>query len=248
VPPTKPVAQLFLLTGMTKGKLFLIPTTLSDGTADKLFSASWRESVSHLKFFCVENVRTARRFLSSLKTFPSIEELNFSVLDKETSADSMAELLNPIQDGHDVGIISESGIPAVADPGNLAVAYAHKHEIKVVVLPGPSSIMLALAASGLNGQQFAFHGYLPIDDKECAAAVKTLEKESRSKNQAQIFIETPFRNNRLLKALLKNLAPATQLCVALDLTGSEEQIISKPVKSWPSLELPKLPAIFLFQG
>ena len=233
---------------MPIGKLYLIPTTLSEGTADKLFSLSWRESISHIRFFCVENMRTARRFLSSLKIFPSIEELNFSVLDKETKSESLDELLKPLQDGHDIGIISESGIPAVADPGNLAVAYAHSKNIPVVVLPGPSSIMLALAASGLNGQRFAFHGYLPIDEKECSATIKALEKESKSKNQTQIFIETPFRNNRLLKALLKNLSPTARLGIAIDLTGAEEKIISKSVKSWPPVELPKLPAIFLFQG
>jgi len=174
--------------------------------------------------------------------------LSFSVLDKETTPEAIGELLKPIQDGHDIGIISESGIPAVADPGNLAVAYAHSKNIPVVILPGPSSIMLAMAASGLNGQQFAFHGYLPIDEKECSGAIKTFEKESKARNQTQIFIETPFRNNRLLKAFLKNLSPTTRLCVAIDLTGAEEKIISKTVKSWPSVELPKLPAIFLFQG
>jgi 16S rRNA (cytidine1402-2'-O)-methyltransferase len=246
VPPLYVVARLFYK--MPAGKLYLIPTILSDGTADKLFSAAWRESISHIKFFCVENVRTARRFLSSLKTFPTIEELNFSVLDKETTPETIGELLKPLQDGHDIGIISESGIPAVADPGNLAVAYAHSKNIPVIILPGPSSIMLALAASGLNGQQFAFHGYLPIDEKECSGAIKTLEKESKAKNQTQIFIETPFRNTRLLKSLLKNLSPSTRLCVAIDLTGAEEKIISKSVKSWPSIELSKLPAIFLFQG
>jgi 16S rRNA (cytidine1402-2'-O)-methyltransferase len=196
----------------------------------------------------VEEVRTARRFLSSLKVYPSIEELHFSVLDKKTSRESVVPLLNPLVEGHDIGIISESGIPAVADPGNLAVAYAHEHGFPVTVMPGSSSIMLALAASGFNGQKFAFHGYLPIDDKDCSAAIKALEKEARSKNQTQIFIETPFRNNRLKKALLKSLSPTTRLCVALDLTGQEETVISQPVKSWPEAELPKLPAIFLFHS
>jgi 16S rRNA (cytidine1402-2'-O)-methyltransferase len=233
---------------MLKGKLYLIPTTLSDGTVDKLFSQSWRESIQHLNFFCVENVRTARRFLSSLKIYASIEALNFSILDKETDPEKIGELLKPLLDGHDVGVISESGIPAVADPGNLAVAYAHANDIPVTVLPGSSSIMLALAASGFSGQQFAFHGYLPIDEKECGGAIKTFEKESKAKKQTQLFIETPFRNNRLLKALLKNLSLETQLCVAIDITGKEEKIISKSVKSWPVIELPKLPAIFLFQG
>lgn len=233
---------------MRKGKLYLIPTILSEGTVDRLFSPSWRESIGHIRYFCVENVRTARRFLSSLKIFPSIEKLEFNVLDKETRLESMAELLNPIVQGYDIGIISESGLPAVADPGSLAVAYAHANDIEVVVLPGPSSIMLALAGSGLNGQSFAFHGYLPIDDKECEKSIKALEKESKSKGQTQIFIETPFRNNRILKALIKHLSGYTTLCAAIDLTGSSEQIICKKVAKWPKVTLPKLPAIFLFQG
>jgi 16S rRNA (cytidine1402-2'-O)-methyltransferase len=233
---------------MTKGKLYLIPTILSEGTEDKLFSASWRESIKHINFFCVENVRSARRFLSSLAIFPSIEQLNFYTLNKETRSDNMAELLRPLAEGYDVGIISESGIPAVADPGALAVAFAHANNFQVTVMPGPSSIMLALAASGFNGQQFAFHGYLPIEEKECASTIKSLEKESRERKQTQIFIETPFRNNRLMKALLKNLSPSASLCIAMDLTGTEETIISKSVQAWPSVELPKLPAIFLFQA
>jgi 16S rRNA (cytidine1402-2'-O)-methyltransferase len=233
---------------MTKGTLYLIPTLLADDTVGLLFSNEWRERIKHIQFFCVENQRTARRFLSSLKVYPSIEALSVVVLDKETPSEKVAELLNPLKEGQDVGILSESGIPAVADPGQLAVAYAHQQGFAVTILPGPSSIMLALAASGFNGQKFAFHGYLPIDEKECVQTIKTLENESKTKNQAQIFIETPFRNNRLLKALLKNLSANTRLCVALDLTGSHEKIISQPVKKWPTLELPKLPAIFLFQG
>jgi 16S rRNA (cytidine1402-2'-O)-methyltransferase len=233
---------------MTKGKLFLIPTLLADDTADLLFSAEWRERIKHIQFFCVENVRTARRFLSSLKIYSSIEALTFHVLDKETPAETLADLLKPLHTGHDVGILSESGIPAVADPGQLAVAYANQHGFAVTILPGPSSIMLALATSGFNGQQFAFHGYLPIDEKECAQRIKTLEKESKIKQRTQIFIETPFRNNRLLRAFLTTLSPQTRLCMALDLTGTQQQIISKPVKNWTPIDLPKLPAIFLFQA
>jgi 16S rRNA (cytidine1402-2'-O)-methyltransferase len=233
---------------MTKGKLYLIPTILADDTVGLLFSLEWRERIKHIQFFCVEEARTARRFLSSLKIYPSIETLSVSVLDKETASEKIAELLRPLKDGHDVGIISESGIPAVADPGQLAVAYAHQHGFEVTILPGSSSIMLALAASGFNGQKFAFHGYLPIDEKECTQTIKTLENESKTKNQTQIFIETPFRNKRLLKALIKNLSTHTRLCVAVDLTGTNEKIISQPVKKWAALELPKLPAIFLFQG
>jgi 16S rRNA (cytidine1402-2'-O)-methyltransferase len=232
---------------MSKGKLFLIPTPLSEGTVDKLYSQAWRESIKHIRIFCVEDIRSARRFLGSLKVFPPIETLQFTVLNKETPAEKMREILKPLSDGEDIGILSESGIPAVADPGSLAVAFAHANGFQVTVLPGPSSIMLALAASGMSGQQFAFHGYLPINEKECAAAIRLFEKESLSKNQTQIFIETPFRNNRLLKAMLSNLSKSCRLCVATDLTGDQESIISKRVRDWPVVELPKLPSIFLFQ-
>lgn len=233
---------------MATGKLYLIPTILSDDTVGLLFSHEWRARIKHIQFFCVENVRTARRFLSSLKVYESIEALSFQVLDKETTSDKLNEILQPLKDGHDVGIVSESGIPAVADPGQLAVAFAHQQGYAVTILPGSSSIMLALAASGFNGQQFAFHGYLPIDEKECAQTIKTLEKESKAKHQTQIFIETPFRNNRLLKAMLTNLSSHTQFCVATDLTGAGQQIVSKPIKNWKAIELPKLPSIFLFQA
>jgi len=233
---------------MAKGKLYLIPTILADDTVGLLFSTEWRERIKHIQFFCVENVRTARRFLSSLKVYSSIETLSFTELNKETTVETISELLRPLKEGHDVGIISESGIPAIADPGQLAVAYAHQHGFEVTILPGSSSIMLALAVSGFNGQQFAFHGYLPIDEKECARAIKTLEKGAKTRGQTQIFIETPFRNNRLLKIFLANLSPQTKLSVAVDLTGSNQHIISKPVKNWKSVELPKLPAIFLFQA
>lgn len=233
---------------MAKGKVYLIPTSLSDDTIDLLFSQTWRDQIKHIQYFCVENVRTARRFLSSLKVYPSIETLSFQVLDKETSSDKLGELLAPLKDGHDVGILSESGIPAIADPGQLAVGFAHQRGYEVTILPGPSSIVLALAASGFNGQQFAFHGYLPIDEKECALVIKTLEKESKTKNQTKIFIETPFRNNRLLRAMLTNLYSKTSLCVAQDITGSNQKIVSQTVKDWKPIELGKLPAIFLFQA
>lgn len=233
---------------MAKGKVYLIPTSLSDDTIDLLFSQTWRDQIKHIQYFCVENVRTARRFLSSLKVYPSIETLSFQVLDKETPPDKLGELLAPLKDGHDVGILSESGIPAVADPGQLAVGYAHQRGYEVTILPGPSSIVLALAASGFNGQQFAFHGYLPIDEKECALVIKTLEKESKTKNQTKIFIETPFRNNRLLRAMLTTLSSKTSLCVAQDITGSNQKIVSQTVKDWKPIELGKLPAIFLFQA
>jgi 16S rRNA (cytidine1402-2'-O)-methyltransferase len=156
--------------------------------------------------------------------------------------------LKPLKNGYDVGVISESGCPGIADPGALAVAYAHQHNVQVVPLVGPSSILLALMASGLNGQKFAFHGYLPIDAGEVGKAIKVLEAESRTKNQTQIFIETPYRNNSLMEHLIKHLHPNTRLSIAIDMTGAEESIQTKEIKAWavnkPSLG--KTPAVFSF--
>jgi 16S rRNA (cytidine1402-2'-O)-methyltransferase len=154
----------------------------------------------------------------------------------------------PVLEGFDIGVISESGCPGIADPGAMAVEFAHKHSVKVVPLVGPSSILLALMASGLNGQKFAFHGYLPIDSKQLAKAVQTLEDESRKNQQTQVFIETPYRNNQMLKSLQQNLNPQTLLCVAQDITGVDELINTRTIREWrlQSMEMPKKPAVFLF--
>jgi 16S rRNA (cytidine1402-2'-O)-methyltransferase len=231
-----------------KGTLYLIPTTIADETAGQVIPAHVTDNIRHIRHFLAEDVRTARRFLSSLKIFPSIEDLQFSVLDKHTSETELAEKLSSLINGNDVGVLSESGCPGVADPGALAVAYAHQYGIRVVPLVGPSSLLLALMASGLNGQHFAFHGYLPVDTAECRKALKALELESRQKNQTQVFIETPYRNNAVFSNLLKSLHDETRLCVAIDVTGKEESIQTMPVKLWKkvSKSWPKLPAVFLF--
>jgi 16S rRNA (cytidine1402-2'-O)-methyltransferase len=231
-----------------KGTLYLIPTTIADETAGLVIPAHVTENIRHLRYFLAEDVRTARRYLSSLKNFPSIEDLQFSVLDKHTSETELAEKLSPLINGNDVGVLSESGCPGVADPGALAVAYAHQQGIRVVPLVGPSSLLLSLMASGLNGQHFAFHGYLPVDTAECRKALKALELESRQKNQTQVFIETPYRNNAVFSNLLKSLHDETRLCVAIDVTGKEESIQTMPVRLWKkvSKSWPKLPAVFLF--
>jgi 16S rRNA (cytidine1402-2'-O)-methyltransferase len=233
---------------MSKGKVYLIPNVIADNTQDVVIPAHIRNALPGIRYFLAEDIRTARRYLSSLKVYESIEPLQFDVLNKDTRAEVMRELLQPVFDGHDIGIISESGCPGVADPGALAVKFAHEYEIQVVPLVGPSSILLALMASGLNGQRFAFHGYLPIDPKEAAKAVKDLEKESRQKNQTQIFIETPYRNNNLANILLKNLTDDTLLSVSMDLTGQGEHIKTLAVRKWKSAEVnfPKTPTVFLF--
>lgn len=233
---------------MTKGKVFLIPTVIAEGTQQAVIPASVSEGLKQINHFLVEDIRTARRYLSSLKIYESIEPLDFKVLNKDTKEQELKDLFTPIHEGKNLGILSESGCPGIADPGALAAKYAHATGIKVVPLTGPSSVLLALMASGLNGQKFAFHGYLPIDTKESAEAIKTFEKESRSKNQTQIFIETPYRNNTITANLLKALHEDTRLCIAIDLTGKEESILTRSIKEWRKHphEFPKLPAVFLF--
>lgn len=233
---------------MPKGKLYLVPTVIAEETQHAVIPPHIREVLPSIQHFLAEDVRTARRYLSSLKVYPSIEPLKFDVLNKDTKPDSLKTFFQPIFEGMDIGVLSESGCPGVADPGALAVKYAHENDIQVVPLVGPSSLLLALMASGLNGQRFAFHGYLPIDGKDAASVIKTFEKESQSKNQTQIFIETPYRNNSIMTALLKNLQDNTLLCVAVNVTGAEEQIKTLPVRKWKTLktEFPKSPAVFLF--
>lgn len=231
-----------------KGKLYLIPVPISEDTQTSVIPEGIKSTLKGIHNFLVEDIRSARRYLSSLKIYESIEALNFQVLDKHTQEASLRELFESITEGEDLGVLSESGCPGVADPGALAVQYAHQNGIQVIPLTGPSSILLSLMASGLNGQRFAFQGYLPIDTKEVIHALKEFEKESRTKNQTQIFIETPYRNNQLAASLLKALHPETLLCLAVDVTGEHESIHTYTVREWKTRlkELPKLPAVFLF--
>ncbi len=233
-----------------KGQLFLIPTLLAEETHYKALPPLVIDSMRTIHYFLCENVRTARRFVSSLKVHESIEVLRFEVLDKDTKPEALFQLMAPLQQGENIGVMSESGCPGIADPGALAVAYAHAHGIRVKPLVGPSSILLALMASGLNGQQFAFHGYLPIESQNAAAAIKMLERESREKKQTQIFIETPFRNNALMAHLLGSLRGDTRLCVAVNLTADLENIACKEVSLWKKnpVVLEKVPAVFLFMA
>jgi 16S rRNA (cytidine1402-2'-O)-methyltransferase len=227
-----------------KGKLYLIPNVIADG-ANETIPLQVLSVLPTIRIFLAENVRTARRFLSSLKVYDSIEDLTFQVLDKDTK--DIAPLMSSIAEAN-IGIISESGCPGIADPGALAVAYAHANNIRVVPLVGPSSLLMAIMASGLNGQQFVFHGYLPIDAKQVADQLRTMEKESKRKSQTQVFIETPYRNNQLFELMLKTLQKTTQLTVAIDITGKQESIRTQTVGMWQSNKAtwPKQPAVFLF--
>ncbi|MBY0432948.1 MAG: SAM-dependent methyltransferase [Cyclobacteriaceae bacterium] len=231
-----------------RGKLFLFPVVIAEDTEKAVIPPHVIECIKNTQYFLCENIRTARRFISKLKVHSSIESLHFEILDKDTSIETLPKLFVRLLQGNNIGVLSESGCPGVADPGALAVAYAHENGFTVVPLVGPSSILLALMASGLNGQQFAFHGYLPVHASEAGTAIKMLERESKEKNQTQIFIETPYRNNALLSHLVKTLQPDTRLCVAINLTAPGEKIICQSVRKWKqsSISLEKVPAVFLF--
>ncbi len=230
-----------------QASLFLIPVTIGDTDHRRVLPEYNREIILQIKHFIVENVRTARRFLK--KTEPSIviDSLTFRELNKHTSAEDVAGYLAPLAEGEHVGVISEAGCPAVADPGADVVAIAQRRGYPVVPLVGPSSILLSLMASGFNGQSFAFHGYLPIEASERTAAIKRLEGRVYSENQTQLFIETPYRGNKLVEELVRTCRPSTKLCIASDITCDDEYIRTRPVKDWAGKapDLSKKPTIFL---
>jgi len=233
------------------GTLYLIPCTLGDTPADQVLPQHVISIARKLQHFVVEQPKTARQFLSALKPEQPIQALHFATLNEHTAANELPELLVPLMAGHDVGIISEAGCPGIADPGANLVNLAHRNGIRVVPLVGPSSILLALMASGLNGQCFAFHGYLPIAEAERNKMISKLEAESARLKQTQLFIETPYRNDRMLSALLAQCRPETLLCVATDITLSGEQIQTRSIAQWksqPVQQLNKRPSLFLLLG
>jgi 16S rRNA (cytidine1402-2'-O)-methyltransferase len=217
---------------MPTANLYLIPVTLGDTEISKVLPPYNKEIIASLRYFIVENVRTARRFLKQTDHEINVDGLTFYTLNKHTSAAELSGFLKPAEDGNAIGIISEAGCPAVADPGADIVAIAQKKNIPVVPLVGPSSILLALMASGFNGQRFAFHGYLPIDAAERVKTLKFLEQRIYLENQTQLFIETPYRNGKLVEDILKTCSPATLLCIAADITLGSEFIKTKTVAEW----------------
>jgi 16S rRNA (cytidine1402-2'-O)-methyltransferase len=230
-----------------KGQLYLIPTVLAPGTNSQVLTPQIREVIMHTDHFFVENIRTARRFIGELQTGKPIDDIQFYELNKDTVVNDVRKHFALFKEGKSAGILSEAGCPGIADPGALAVKLAHEQGIKVVPLVGPSSILLALMASGFSGQSFVFHGYLPIDKTERAMAIRQMEKEALKKNQTQIFMETPFRNNQLLEDLLTHCQPATLLCIACNITAPDEFIRTLPAKDWKDHkpDLHKKPTIFL---
>jgi len=231
---------------MSYGKIYLIPTPISEADLKAVLPFRLIETIQELDTFFVENIRTSRRFLSKAG-LKNIQDIVFEILDKKADHQKIEGLLNIVKNGKNVGIMSEAGCPGIADPGSKINILAHKYNIDIIPLTGPSSIFLALMASGFNGQNFQFHGYLPIDKNERKKSIKNLERLVYTKNQTQIFMETPYRNNQVLDALLKLLMPDTLLCIASNITSEDEFIKTKPVKSWRKQvpDIHKKPAIFL---
>ncbi len=232
------------------GKLFLIPAPISAENIAWVLPDAVQQQAAKISCFIVEHPKTARQFLKQLNSLYSLQALNFWVLNEHTSAKDLPILLEPLLAGQDVGLLSEAGCPAIADPGAELIRLAHQKNIPVVPLVGPSSILLALMASGLNGQCFAFQGYLPIETAARASKLLELEKLSIRCRQTQIFIEAPYRNQKLLEQLVKVCNDNTDLCIASHLTSSTEMIVTKSVKEWrDSLpDINKIPTIFLLHG
>lgn len=231
------------------GTLYLIPTLLGVTKAEQVIPQGTLEIVRNIRFFVVENVRTARRMLSKMNMPCPIDELTFVELDKHDKSNNpdLMTYLGEALNGNDIGLMSEAGTPCVADPGALIVELAHQAGIKVVPLTGPNAMILALMASGFNGQSFSFHGYLPIKSQERVIALRNLERRSAANNETQMFIETPFRNNAMIEEIIKTCHHNTMLCVACNITTAEEEIVSKPISEWKKIKKDwnKKPAVFL---
>jgi len=227
--------------------LYLIPTTLGETDLNSVLPLGNLQIINNLKYFIVENLRSARRFLKRVSRETDIDSLTFFELNEHTNLLDLQQFITPLLNGNDVGILSEAGCPCTADPGAAIVEIAHKMGIKIVPLVGPSSILLSLMASGLNGQNFAFNGYLPIDKKARINKLKVMENKVLAENQTQLFIETPYRNNQLIKDIIETLKPQTKLCIACELTTANEFIKTSSLSNWKKnrADFNKKPAIFL---
>lgn len=232
---------------MNESTLYLIPTTLGECSLDDVLPQKIKEVIEHCNHFIVENEKTARRFIKKICPEKSQSELILFPLNKHTPKENLMSFLQPCKEGFSVGILSEAGCPAVADPGSEMVSLAHRNSVRVMPLVGPSSVLLSVMASGLGGQNFAFNGYLPIDKSERKSTLKRLEKRAKDENQSQIFIETPYRNEKLFQEMLQVLQKDTQICVACDVTLPTEFIRTFSVFQWQKqkTDLHKRPTIFI---
>ena len=232
---------------MEKGKLYIIPITISDADYQKVLPDYNHEICKRLRHFAVENIKTARRFLRMIdREFP-IDDSSFYQQDKHDDYAFSGKVIEQLKNGYDVGLMSESGYPAIADPGNLIVARVQEIGAKVIPLVGPSSILMALAASGLNGQGFTFNGYLPVRDPERSKQLKFIASLVEKTGNSQLFIETPYRNETIFKDFVKNCAPGLKLCVAYDVTGENESILTKTISDWSKnpFKFDKTPCVFI---
>lgn len=231
------------------GKLYLIPTSLGNKAPLEVLPLSIRKKITEIDHYIAENEKTARKFIKSVVSNKSQPSLKFETLNKFTQEADLPSFLDPCKEGFDVGLLSEAGCPGIADPGAKVVQLAHENQVKVVPLVGPSSILLTMMSSGMNGQNFAFHGYLPIEKSERKQEIKKLERLSFEQNQAQIFMETPYRNEKLLDDLKQYLHPATHLCIGCEVTLATEYICTKSIAEWKktTLDLHKRPTIFIVQ-
>ncbi|MAL59436.1 MAG: SAM-dependent methyltransferase [Flavobacteriaceae bacterium] len=231
------------------GNIYLIPCPLGDTPPLEVLPLSVKKAVELIDFYIVENEKAARRFIKSIVPKKSQPDLHIDTINKFTDENEIPNMLMPCYEGHHIGVISDAGCPGIADPGASVVAQAHIKGIKVIPLVGPSSILMAMMASGFNGQNFAFNGYLPIDKQERKRELKRLEKLSEEQNQSQLFIETPYRNNQLLESLIIALHPQTQICVACDISLPTEYIVTQTAESWKKtrVDLHKRPTLFIIQ-
>lgn len=230
--------------------LFLVPSTLGDAEPARVLSGTAIETIRGLSGFVAEDAKSARAFLKRIGIQRPLTEVRIETLNEHTPAEQLPALLEPALQGEHIGLLSEAGYPAIADPGSGLIALAHERGVRVVPLTGPSSLLLALAASGLNGQAFAFHGYLPVDAVARSTRIRALEAHSRTEQCAQIFIETPYRNNQMLAALLEACEPDTRLCLATDITLSTESIRTCTIGAWKLAppDLNKRPTVFVLQA
>ncbi len=232
---------------MSLGTLYLIPTLIADGTAAAAIPAAAQERIRTLVYFIAEEPKSARAFLKAVDHPVPLAELRIVKLQPDADAARLGELLAPVRQGSDAGVLSEAGAPGVADPGALLVRHAHAAGLRVVPLVGPSAVLLALMASGLEGQRFAFHGYLPVDEGELKTQLRALEADSRRARRTELFIETPYRNDRLLRVITETCAPDTLLCVAADLSSTDESIATRTVAEWRARRrtIGRRPTVFL---
>ncbi len=235
---------------MNKGKLFLIPTTLGSNNLTEIFPPIIKETICNTDYYIVENQKSARKFIKIICPDKNQSKLKIYQLNKHQKDLGIDEFMQKLLSGQNMGLLSEAGLPAIADPGSLAVKWAHKNQVEVKPLTGPSSLLLALMASGLNGQNFCFHGYLPKENVALKKKVKFLEKRSFQEGSSHLFIETPYRNPKLLDLLLKTLNPDTFLCIARDITLPTEFIKTYRVRQWQKNkpDLHKKPTVFIFQA